>query len=431
MPSSEMVASGHTLEVLESGARLITAPMPARQSVSVALMFGVGSRYETPELAGISHFVEHMLFKGSDRYPGSREVAEAIEGIGGELNAATDKEATMYWARVPGDRLNEAVSVLCDMVINPLMVEEEVDKEREVIIEELRMYRDSPGDHVHTVFEEMLWPDHPLGVDIAGTEENLPQVNGARLREHLASHYTAQDLVVVIAGNADHEAAVEATAPYLATFRGGKRAAFPPAAPLGDAVEARLVARPTEQVNLVLGTRCIDYFHPDRYAIDMMNTVLGEGMSSRLFLEVRERLGLCYDVHSWAGKMADTGSAGVYIGTDPNRAEEALKAVMHELHRMAEEPVGGKELEKARAYLKGRMVLRLESTGAVSTWLGGQELLTGRIILMEETLAALDRVTAEDVTRLARETYATQPLRLAAIGPLKDEDRLAGLITWS
>ncbi|MFN2464939.1 MAG: M16 family metallopeptidase [Candidatus Dormibacteria bacterium] len=431
MPSSEMVASGHTLEVLDSGARVITAPMAARASVSVALMFRVGSRYETAEAAGISHFVEHMLFKGSDAYPGSREIAEAIEGIGGELNAATDKEATMYWARVGGDRLKEAVEVLCDMVLHPLMEEPEVDKEREVIIEELRMYRDSPGDHVHTVFEEMLWPDHPLGVDIAGTEENLPGVNGAKMRAHLATHYTAQNLVVVIAGNVDTQEALHVTAPYLDGWRRGERASFPAASPLASGSVAQLVKRPTEQVNLVLGTRCIDYFHPDRYAIDVMNTVLGEGMSSRLFLEVREKLGLCYDVHSWAGKMADTGSAGVYIGTDPNRAEDAVRAVMHELHRIAEEPVGHDELEKARAYLKGRMVLRLESTGAVSTWLGGQELLTGRIIEMEETLGALDRVTAEDVTRLARETFAEQPMRLAAIGPLKNEDRLADLINWS
>jgi predicted Zn-dependent peptidase len=419
------------LEVLDSGARLITAPMPARQSVSVALMFGVGSRHESAELAGISHFVEHMLFKGSDAYPGSKEVAEAIEGIGGELNAATDKEATMYWARVPGDRLKEAVSVLCDMVLHPLMKAEEVDREREVIIEELRMYRDSPGDHVHTVFEEMMWPGHPLGVDIAGTEENLPAVDRARMLEHLQQHYSAQNLVAVIAGNVDHAMAMEAAAPYLRDWQPGRRSTFAAARPLDKGVNVRLVARPTEQVNLVVGTRCIDYFHPDRYAIDMMNTVLGEGMSSRLFLEVRERLGLCYDVHSWAGKMADTGSAGVYIGTDPGRTEEALAAVMVELHRMAEEPVGGGELEKARAYVKGRMVLRLESTGAVSTWLGGQELLTNRIIPIEETLAGIDAVTAEDVTRLARQTYAEQPLQLAAIGPIESEERLAELITWS
>ena len=419
------------MEVLGSGARLITAPMPARQSVSVALMFGVGSRHETAAMAGISHFVEHMVFKGSDRYPGSKEIAEAIEGIGGELNASTDKEATMFWARVPGDRLNEAVSVLCDIVLNPLMKEEEVDREREVIIEELRMYRDSPGDHVHTIFEEMIWPHHPLGVDIAGTEENLPGVNRARMLEHLRGHYNAQNLVAVIAGNVDHEAALEAAGPFLSAWPSGTRSTFAPAIPLAPGTNVQLISRPTEQVNLVLGTRSIDYFHPDRYAIDMMNTVLGEGMSSRLFLEVRERHGLCYDVHSWAGKMADTGEAGVYIGTDPTRAEEALKAVMHELHRMAEETVGPGELEKARAYLKGRMVLRLESTGAVSTWLGGQELLTNKIIAMEDTLAGLDAVTADDITRLARQTYAEQPIQLAAIGPIKNEDRLAELIKWS
>ncbi|HEV1998124.1 MAG TPA: insulinase family protein, partial [Candidatus Dormibacteraeota bacterium] len=186
-----------------------------------------------------------------------------------------------------------------------------------------------------------------------------------------------------------------------------------------------------EQINLVMGTRCIDYFHPDRHALDMMNTVLGEGMSSRLFLEVREKHGLCYDVHSWVGKMADTGSAGVYIGTDPGRTAEAVKAVMHELHRMAEEKVGSAELEKARAYLRGRLLLRLESTGAVSTWLGGQELLTGRIIAMEDTLAAIDAVTAEDIMRLARETYAEQAMQMAVIGPIKDEGRLAELIEWN
>ncbi|MDQ6747661.1 MAG: insulinase family protein, partial [Candidatus Dormibacteraeota bacterium] len=275
MPSREMVASGHSLEVLKSGARLITAPMRERQSVSIALMFSVGSRYEPAELAGVSHFLEHMLFKGSDAYPGSKEVAEAIEGIGGELNAATDKEATMYWARVPGDRLQEAVSVLCDMVLHPLMVEEEVDKEREVIVEELRMYRDSPGDHVHTVFEEMMWPDHPLGVDIAGTEENLPGVTGTRMREYLETHYTAQNLVAVIAGNVDPQEALHVTGHYLDTWRRGERATFAPARPLDGGPQVQAISRPTEQVNLVMGTRCIDYFHPDRHALDMMNTVLG------------------------------------------------------------------------------------------------------------------------------------------------------------
>jgi predicted Zn-dependent peptidase len=430
MASSMDTASRHSLEVLDHGVRLITAPLGQRNSASVALMFKVGSRYEPERIAGVSHFVEHMVFKGSQRYPTSKDVGEAIEGVGGELNAATDKETTVYWARVPGERLSNAIEVLTDIIQHPLLEPQEVEKERDVILEELRMYLDSPADHVHTLFEEELWPHHPLGIDIAGTEESVRAITADDMRRHLAEHYLGTDLVVAIAGNVEHQAAVEMLRPSLSGWANGAPPKFVAAEPLPAGASVRLLTKPTEQAHLVVGTRCVSYQHPDRFALDLANCVLGEGMSCRLFLEIRERLGLCYDIHSWAGRLADTGSAGVYLGTEPGRALEALEATMAELHRLCEQPVGTDELTKAREYLKGRLLLRLEGTGSLATWLGGQELLMGNILEPAEIIDRLDAVTPDDIMRVASDTYAGQPLRMAAIAPIEDDTALARAISW-
>lgn len=430
MASSMDTATGHRLEVLDHGVRLITAPLGQRNSVSVALMFNVGSRYEPERIAGVSHFVEHMVFKGSRRYPTAKDVAEAIEGVGGELNAATDKETTLYWARVPGQRLANAIDVLTDIIQEPILDPLEMEKERDVIIEELKMYMDSPADHVHTIFEEELWPGHPLGIDIAGTEETVRAISADDLRWHLNEHYLGTDLVIGVAGNVDHEATVEMLRPTLDRWKEGSPPDFVAATPLPAGASVRLLTKPTEQAHIVFGTRCVSYHHPDRFALDLMNCVLGEGMSCRLFLEIRERLGLCYDIHSWTGRLADTGSAGVYVGTEPGRALAAVEATMAELHKICEEPVGADELGKAREYLKGRLLLRLEGTGSLATWLGGQELLTAKILEPAEIIARFDAITPDDIMRVASDTYARQPLRMAAIAPIEDDSELAGAITW-
>ena len=431
MPSTSAIASGHTLEVLDHGVRLITAPLGERNSVSVALMFKIGSRYEPERIAGVSHFVEHMLFKGSDSYPAAKDVAEAIEGVGGVLNAATDKEVTIYWAKVAHDKLGLAVDVLCDILQRPLLDPQEADKERDVIIEELRMYLDSPGDHVHSIFEEMLWEGHPLGIDIAGTEASVRGIKTADMRSHLDTYYLGPSLVVAVSGHVDHDQVRSFLEPRLAAWPNSPAPGFAPSSPPASAPQVRLARKETEQAHVVLGTRCVSYQHPDRFAIDLMNTVLGEGMSSRLFLEMRERRGLCYDVQSWVGKLADTGSAGIYIAMEPKRAEDAISAAMEELHRICEEPVAEAELTKAREYYKGRLLLHLEGTNSLATWLGGQELLTDRILEVEEIVTAIDAVTADDVRRVARATYAEQALQMAVVGPFDSEEKLLPLIRWS
>ena len=392
-------------------------------------MFKVGSRYERADVAGVSHFVEHMVFKGSQRFPTAMAVAESIEGIGGDLDAATDKELTMYWARVAGDQLDQAVDVLTDIVQRPNFEPEEAEKERDVILEELRMYLDSPSDHVHTLFEEIVWPDHPLGIDVAGTPESVGQITLDQLRQHVRQHYLASDLLIAVAGNVDHgnvrdylNAALELPSEEAPSYL--------PVAPLRSG-GVKLLTRPTEQAHLVVGTRSVSYTDPDRYAVDLMTTILGSGMSSRLFQEIRERLGLCYDTHAFAARLADSGSAGAYIGTEPSKANAALRAVMGELRKICDEPVGEDELARAKAYIKGRLLLRLESTGAMATYLGEQHILTGEILEPAQVLECIDAVDRDDVRRVARQTFAEQPLLLAAIGPMKDERVLADLIEWS
>jgi predicted Zn-dependent peptidase len=237
--------------------------------------------------------------------------------------------------------------------------------------------------------------------------------------------------VIALAGNVNHGEALDLLGARAEGWRPGVLPPYEKATPLPLEPVARILAKDTEQAHIVVGTRCVSYFHPDRFIIDLMNCVLGEGMSSRLFLEVREKRGLCYDVHSWASKLADTGSAGVYVGTDPGKAAEALAAVMSELRRICDEQVGTQELTKAREYLKGRLLLQLEGTNSLATWLGGQQLMTGHILDVEEILAQIDAISAEDVRRVARETYAEQPLRMAAVGPFKGEDALVDLLKWN
>ena len=409
------------LETLPSGARIVSAELPDRPSVSLAALFTVGSRYETDAEAGVSHFLEHMFFKGSARYGSPKEIAEAIEGVGGVLNAATDKELTMYWARVPKNKARLAVDVLGDMLFAPRIDPAELEKERLVVLEELRMYQDSPQEYVHSLYEQLSWPDHPLGRDVGGTEASVRSLTREDLVRYLEEHYLLRNLVVTVAGPLTHEEAVGLIAPQLKPR--GNGAAPPrylPSGPNGMRPRVLLKTKKTEQAHLCMGVHSPGYLDKDRYVLDILNCVLGEGMSSRLFLEVREKLGLAYDVHSYVNKMADTGVLGIYAGTEPRQAARAVGAIVRELRRLCDEPVSDAELTKAKEYYKGRLLLQMESTNSVATWYGGQEALTGKIQGLEETMAQVDAVSAADIMRVARELF-NQSLQLAAIGPFRSE----------
>jgi len=408
------------LTTLPSGARFVTTELKDRPSITMAIMFKVGSRYETDEQAGVSHFLEHMFFKGSAKYAGAKEIAEAIEGVGGVLNAATDKELTMFWARVPRTKAKLAVDVLGDMLFDPLFDPKEVEKERLVVLEELRMYLDSPQEYVHSLFEQISWPNHPLGREIGGTEASVRALTRDDLLGYLNEHYLLRNMVVTMAGPLNQEEAIGLIEPYLRPRGNGTVPAFLPSIGNGLRPNVLIKQKKTEQAHLCLGVHAPSYMHKDRHVIDILNCVLGEGMSSRLFLEVREKLGLAYDVHSYVNKMFDTGVLGVYAGTEPRQAARAVGAIVRQLRRLCEEPVNEPELTKAKEFYKGRLLLQMESTNSVATWYGGQEALTDRIEDVEQTVAEIDAVTADRVMGVARELFS-QALQLAVIGPFRSE----------
>ena len=408
--------SPHRVHALAGGARLVIEPMPERHSTSVVLMFAGGSRLEDDRLAGVSHFIEHLCFKGTRRRASSKEIADAIEGVGGFINASTDKELTAYWARVPSEHMGLGLDVLFDIVANSRLDEADIERERMVILEELRMYRDQPQDYVQNLFEELIWPGHALGRDIAGTEASVSRLTRDDILEYADARYRLPNLVVGAAGSLEeHETLRSVTAALaLPAELDGGGAATPP--PVLDRPRVQVRHVKTEQAHICLGTRAMSYLHPDRYALDLLNTLLGEGMSSRLFLNIRERLGLAYDVHSFTQKHRDTGYLGVYIGVDPGKAVEAVNAAMAELRAMGEREVAPDELVRAKEFTKGRLRLELETTNGVAFWLTYQELLLGQINTVEEELALVEAVTAADLKRVAEDVLAG-PMQMAVIGP--------------
>src|SRR5438067_1583034 len=410
----------HRVHHLPGGARMVVEAMPERQSASVVLMFAGGSRQEDDRLAGVSHFIEHLFFKGTRRRPSPKDIADAIEGVGGFINASTDKELTAYWARVPSEHMALGLDVLSDIVANSRLDPADVERERMVILEELRMYQDQPQDYVQNLFEELIWPGHALGRDIAGTEESVSRLTRDDILEYADARYRLPNLVVGAAGSLEETDTVRmvTSALSLRSDLDGALAASPPPALDGPRVLVR--RRDTEQAHICLGTRALSYLHPDRYALDLLNTVLGEGMSSRLFLNIRERLGLAYDVHSFTQKHRDTGYLGVYLGVDPKQALKAVEAAIVELRMLRELEVGEQELERAKEFTKGRLRLEMETTNGVAFWLTYQQLAMGEIRTVEQELVTVDAVTAADIRRVAVDVLSN-PIQMAVVGPFKTD----------
>jgi len=408
--------SPHSVRRLKGGARLITSAMPERMSASLVLLFAGGSRQEDDRLAGVSHFIEHLYFKGTPSRPTSKEVAAAIESIGGFINASTDKELTAYWARVPAEHIDVGMDVLFDIVTNSKVRPADVERERAVILEELRMYQDQPQDHVQNLFEEIMWPGHPLGRDIAGTEQSVSRLTRDEIIEYANARYRLPHLVVGAAGSIDEAHVLEEVSTRLRLPE--DLDGFAPDRTPGPltAPNVLLRRRKTEQAHICIGLRAQSYLDPDRYALDLLNTLLGEGMTSRLFLNIRERMGLAYDVHSFTQKHRDTGYLAIYLGVDPQRAVKAVEAAVGELRGLAERDVADEELSRAKEFTNGRLRLELETTNGVAFWLTYQELVLGEVRSIEREVEAVDSVTAADVRRVASEILSG-PLQLAVIGP--------------
>lgn len=414
--------------VLDNGLRIISETMPQTHSASICIFVGVGSRYETNARAGISHFVEHVLFRGTGKRPTSRDISEAIEGVGGMLNGGTDRESTVYWCKVARPHFEMALDVLSDMMLNSRLEPDDIEKERQVIIEEINMSYDAPSSKVGLIIEKLLWPADPLGRDIAGTKKSVSSISRADLVEYIKKRYNPSTTVVSVAGNIEHEEVVSAGKNCFGAWTEAGRCPPFRAFRSREAERVEIETRDIEQTHMCVALPGLSLFDSRRFTLDMMNVILGEGMSSRLFSEVRDKLGLAYSVQSYVDHLKDTGSFIVYAGVDTSKARKALDAVIKELLRFKKETVSPAELTKAKEMSKGQLALRLEDSRHVAGWLGGQEILSEKILTLEDVNAIVDGVTAADIKTLARELIDPLKMRLAVVGPDQESAPLKKLV---
>jgi len=417
--------------VLDQGLRVLTSTMPHTRSVSVGFFIAVGSRYETKVENGVTHFIEHMLFKGTAKRPKARDIAVAIEGIGGMFNASTGRELTTYWTKVGQDHFSIALDVLADMLLNSKLEEEELQKERGVIIEEINMTLDHPSDWVHLLATELIWPDHPLGRDQAGTKESVSGITRPMVQAYISRHYQPANTVLAIAGNVDHDRVVEEATAQLSAWQRKPDNSCTPMNLAQEEARVRLERGNTQQAHLALVLPGVCRFDDDKYNLSLLNTILGQGMSSRLFLEVREKRGLAYSVYSYISPLLDTGLMGVYAGVDAEQIEQALQAILEELDKMRQAPVSDDELEKAKEFIKGRLQLQMEDSFSVASWIGRQESLEDRVLSVDEVLQKVDAVTTADIQRVAQRLIRQDKLNLAVIGSFdeRQEEHFGSLLT--
>ena len=419
--------------VLPNGLRVVTQPMPGARSVAVGLFVGVGSRREDDAHAGLSHLLEHLVFKGTRGYPDPGGLSEAVEGSGGGVNASTDRELTVYSAKVPAEAAARGLDVVGDLVFRPMLRREDMTGEKPVIVDEIRMYIDSPGDHVFSLFDELLYAGHPLGREIAGTPRSVRRARHDTAVGHWQRWYQPSNIVLAAAGSIRHDQMLETASGW---FESDSSATTPirlpapleapnPAAP----GSVRVAFRRLSQGNLCIGMPGVARGDPDRWALDMLGAVLGDGMSSRLFLELRERRSLTYDVSTFGATYSDCGTFGVHAGFDPDQAGSLVAAILDQLQRVVQDPVTVAELERARAYTRGRLELRMEESGAVAAWLGTGESLLPRILTVDEVIERLDAVTVDDLLRVARRYLRPELARLAVLGPFRSRLRFERMLS--
>lgn len=397
--------------------------MPHTYSVCICIFIEAGSRHEFSGQEGLAHFVEHLCFKGTETRPTSKEISQAIDGIGGILNGETDKELTGYWVKVARPHFSFALDVLVDMIRNSRFNPSDIETERKIIIEELNMCLDSPHERVDMLIDEVIWPDQPLGHDIAGNKETVSVIDRQMVIDYVSNHYIPDSTVISVAGDISHDEVVNSVIAALGDWGRGSAAPWLPAD--NRQVTPRLLAeqRDTEQVHLCLAMRGIPQMHPDRYVLSLLNLILGGSMSSRLFLELRERMGLAYDIHSQITYFRDAGSINIYAGVEPERTEDTIKAILGELVKLRDIQVPELEITRAKVLSNGRLMLRMEDTRGVAGWLGSQELLMGYVRSVDEVVGVINAITARDLQRVASELFVTNGLNLVLVGPIRNKDR--------
>lgn len=415
---------------LDNGLRVLTCAMPHTYSVGVGFYISIGSRYEQPATAGAAHFIEHMFFKGTEKRPAPEAIAREIEGHGGLFNASTSQEVTVLWTKMQQAHLPLALDVLSDMLRHSLLAVDEVEKERRVILEEISSSQDIPEELVSLALHELTWPNHPLGWDVAGTPDSVNGLGRDGLADFLRQHYGPANTVISVAGDVEHPRVVDMARSLMGDWRSAPAPTFAVAPVNGLGPRVALLNKKVEQSHLALHLPGLPRDHADRFVLSLLNVILGEGMSSRLFLEIRERLGLAYAVDSYVSTLADTGVVGVYAAVAPDRALEALAAILGQLQRLRDEAVDVQTLHNAKEFIKGRLLLGMEDTMAVAGWFGRQEAADGEQLTVEEIVARIEQVSADDLQQVANQLLRAGHGQLAVVGPhkRKDEARFKALL---
>lgn len=403
-----------------NGIRILTERMPNLRSVTTGFWIGVGSRDEPQELSGISHFIEHLLFKGTTKRTAKR-IAEEFDSMGGELNAFSAKEYTCYYSKVLDEKVADAFEIMTDMMLDSLMLPKDVDAERKVILEEIAMHEDSPDDIIHDLFVSALWESHPLGQSVLGYQNVIRTLDDSDIRDYFERNYVPENTVVAVAGNVDHEMIVNLVNEKM-SMDGGRsrherRSVVPEIRP-----HTVVYNRPTEQAHMVLGTQGLSRQHPARFALAVLDNILGGGMSSRLFQKIREERSLAYSIFSYHSMFVETGLVAIYAGSSPDNITSVMELIKEEIDQILERGITQDELQRAKGHIKGNLVLSLEDSGSRMTRLGKAEICQSEILSLDDLLRKVDAVTTDDVSQVAKDLFGGRKLVVAVIGPFDNRE---------
>jgi predicted Zn-dependent peptidase len=413
---------------LKNGLTVITAPMQDTQTATVVIMVGVGSRYETEKEAGLSHFIEHMFFKGTQKRPDTLAISEELDAVGGEFNAFTSKDRTGYYAKTDSRHIETALDVVSDIYLNSKIEATEIEKEKGTIIQELNMYEDNPMRTVGDVFEQMLYPKNFLGRDIIGYKKTINSFKRENFLEYMRRFYVANDTTICVAGKFDEKKILALINKYFMQMPIGKKPQLEKVIETQKKPEVKIKFKKTDQSHIIVGCRAYDENHKDKFALSLLAIILGGTMSSRLFIEVREKRGLAYYVRTGGDSYVDCGYLATQAGVEHKNLDEAIRVILQEYKKIATEKVSEKELQKAKNYIKGKSVMGLESSDEVAMFFVDQEIKKKKILTISEIFAKIDKVNASDILRVAADIFKEKGLNLAIIGPHKDEKKIKSLL---
>lgn len=413
---------------LKNGLRVLTIPMQGTQTATVMIMVGVGSRFEADKQAGLSHFVEHMLFKGTSKRPTAQSISEELDAIGGEFNAFTAKDKTAYYAKVDSKHIETAFDVVADIFLNSKLEQEEINRERGPILQELSMYEDDPRRSVGDEFEQLLYLPSQMGKQIVGNKQTINALMRKDFVSFMKKYYVAEDTVICVAGKFNEKKIIGQVKRYFETLPKGTKPTFKKVSDKQSFPEVKIKFKKTDQTHLIIGNRAYEQNHKDRYVLGLISVILGGNMSSRLFIEVRERRGLAYFVHTSVDTYQDCGYISSQAGVEHGKLEQTIKVILDEYNKIAESGVNDKELQKAKDYVKGRSIMGFEASDDVAMFFIDQEMHKEKILTPEEVFARIDAVTKEDVLRVSKDIFRKEKLNCAIVGPHKNTKRIEEIL---